>query len=83
MKKPLDLALLLDWEKRWCPKLAVYCNDDLILLATKSIARIEAFIWVIQIEMIFLDKVFKIDDREVFWIVKFKIITAQLIDLVT
>ena len=52
----------------------------LILLATKSIAWIEALIRVIQIEMVFLDKVLEIwMTEEVLWIVKFKIITAQLI----
>ena len=54
----------------------------LILLATKSIARIEALVRVIQIEIVFLDKVFEIwMTEEMLWIVKFKIIAAQLIGI--
>ena len=49
----------------------------LVLLATKSIARIEALIRVIKIEMIFLDKTFKIwMAEEMLWVIKFKIIKA-------
>ena len=49
----------------------------LILLAAKSIARIEALIRVIKIEMIFLDKTFKIwMAEEMLWVIKFKIIKA-------
>ena len=54
----------------------------LILLAAKSIAGIETLVRVIQIEMVFLDKVFEIWMTEkMLWIVKFKIIAAQLIGI--
>ena len=52
----------------------------LILLATKSIAWIETLVRVIQIEMVFFDKVFEIWMTEkMLRIVKLKIITTQLI----
>ena len=54
----------------------------LILLAAKSIAWIEALVRVIQIEIVFLDQVFEIRmTEEMLRIVKFKIITAQLIGI--
>ena len=54
----------------------------LILLAAKSIAWIETLVRVIQIEMVFLDKVLEIwMTEEVLRIVKFKIIAAQLIGI--
>ena len=54
----------------------------LILLAAKSIAWIETLVRVIQIEMVFLDKVLEIWMTEkMFRIIKFKIIAAQLIGI--
>ena len=51
-----------------------------VTLAAKSIARIERFPVIVEIQMIATNKVFQIRiTEEIFWIVKLKIIHSQLV----